>query len=179
MRNIYKQTVLLIVPALILLSGCARYIPLKGTYPNIKMPVVIERPTEAVWTNLIEFLASTGTGIRTIDKASGLIVTDIYSFKGTVTYEDRTGKPVEADDWVVCSRFDVASNDALISSQTIAAGPTSVTGNITIHIVPVGEKTSLSIYLVNLTANGQKGQQFEAKSTGKLERQFIDILSKE
>ena len=98
--------------------------------------------------------------------------TDIYSFEGKVTYEDRTGRPIEANDWVVCSRYD-GPDRVHGTSEGIGSGPNSVTGNITIHIIPSGSNTSLSVYLVNLKAG-----PFDAKSTGILERQFIDILSK-
>ncbi len=56
-------------------------------------PVMVESTLskEAVWEKLVDHMAVVGTTIKLIDKASGLIVTDDYSFINSWTYENKKG----------------------------------------------------------------------------------------
>ena len=55
-----------------------------------------------IWSNIIDFFSQRGFSIKTIDKSSGIIVTDDYSLLSSYTYE-KNGKIENANAYVILS----------------------------------------------------------------------------
>ncbi|RFS17356.1 hypothetical protein [Emticicia sp. C21] len=66
-------------------------IPIKGAYLEKPFTVYSEKSVEDVWSKVIDIFATSGITIKIIDKSSGLIVTDDYSFLKSYTFETTGG----------------------------------------------------------------------------------------
>lgn len=130
---------------LIIASACTvKTIPLKGKY--LSPPYVIESSNnfQNVWDKIIDLFAQKGIGIKLIDKSSGLIVAQ--NSLVTVTKEDKNGKPIDPEAW-------------LVSSQMYEPGsqkyyyPEKASAEWNIRIKDLGNgKTSINVNLVNIVA---------------------------
>jgi hypothetical protein len=104
-------------------------------------PLVIESQLnkEQVWSNLVDYLALSGATIKIIDKSSGLITTEDYSFMNSWTWENKKGVVENPNQYVVVKRG--------------GGYPTTITGqwNVRIKDNPLGGTTT-NVNIVNLKA---------------------------
>jgi hypothetical protein len=147
-----------------------------------------------VWSKLIDFFSEKGIGIQTLDKSSGLIVSQDYSFRGRITVEDDnswdTLKGVEFVDksaWVVCD-CDVYYNG--LNKTSVIITPTRDLGNFNVRIKQDDGKSKISINLVSFRFEYQSSvssvylgttlinKPYEAHSTGVFEKLLIDYIDK-
>jgi hypothetical protein len=63
---------------LVLLSGCVSYKPAKQV--EITKTFVIQKDFDKTWTELVRYFAENNITFRSMDKASGLIATDVKQF---------------------------------------------------------------------------------------------------
>lgn len=157
--------VLFVVVAL--LVGCSPQKPqLTGQYGKI-VTIESSKSFEQIWTQTIDYFAVKGIGIQTIDKSSGLIVSNKYSLIDTWTYESK-GKPTNPNAWVVLKK-------------TKWLRPQSIEGNFNIRIKEIGGVTQINVNLVNLTAistkeSDAKWRLMNVASTGVFENEIANTL---
>lgn len=169
-----KNLTFILLSASVILSSCFGTQKLKGSYGNKPYVISSDKPAEEVWSNIIDFFSQNGISIQTIDKSSGLIVSNDNDFKDAVTFEKKDGTLEHPKDWVVVERKEIWGN---------AVMPT-VTGrwNIRIKSSP-DKKTSINVNLTSIKASyystGNKyapamNVPLEARSTGVFEQLIAD-----
>lgn len=162
-----KNLTITLFLASILLVGCSPKKPLlSGQYDKV-VTVESSKTFEQIWTLVIDYFAVRGIGIQTIDKSSGLIVSNKHSLIDTWTYETK-GRPDKAAAWVVLRK-------------TKGLRPKSIEGNFNIRIKAVGTLTQINVNLVNLTAISTKDDEVKWRfmnvaSTGVFENEIANSL---
>lgn len=162
------------------LSSCSlKMIPLKGNYPTLPITETTSTQFDAVWEHLIDFISQRGYSVKLIDRSSGFLVMDDYSFRGVFTTEDKTGMPREKRAFLVTSGYREPSTRQI-------AGPSRVTGNFNIRMKKSGDGTLINVNLTNLQAYGlatykgvstyTEAMNYQIKSTGVFERMIIDYI---
>jgi hypothetical protein len=163
MKPILKVTIC----ALVILQSCTTsVIPLRGKYQEGSVKSKIERPFESVWESVIDLIAETGISIKMIDKASGLIIADIASFYGLLSFEEPRGGLANPEAHIVIERLN--SDFPNSASKYDATGiwnmrVKSLTDNLTIVSV------NLHSIRVDKALLPLKG-----KSTGNFEKWLLD-----
>ena len=161
------------------LVGCAKpqILTLKGNY-NAFHQKEINKPFDQVWSNAMDILAQKGLAIKTIDKASGIIISEKINFKDTSVTEDALGQPLSPTAYIVTQKNINFLGDTMV--------PTSVLGswNIRIKQSETPGKTLVNVNIVGLDAKIVFGVSnipdaiFQAQSTGVFEKALIAILEK-
>lgn len=160
------------------LIGCGvKVIPLKGSYEQKPFQVIVDKPKDLVWDNIIDFFATKGLTIRIIDRSSGLITSDKSAL--TWTYENNKGGLVNPSAWVVVAKMIDPNTNKPILNPTVY-------GDWNIRIKEADGKTLLNVNLVNINAYGiyygfmqntpTPFQLKDAKSTGNFEKMISDIV---
>lgn len=164
----------------LLLSGCATpaLTPLKSNYEKPYM-VEINRPFDDVWSDVVDVLATKGLNIKTLDKSSGIVISEKVSFVGSITVEDANGIPKDPKAYVVTSwnrnelNMIITPNQAFgtwnVRVKKLSDSVTVVSANI-VGLEAVLSQTSL--------ANTPILATFEAKSTGVFEKSFLELIKK-
>lgn len=152
---------------------------LKGKYQEGPFYATVNKNPEVTWSKVIDLFAEKGFSIRTIDKQSGLIVSDPYSFKGSYTFETKNGQPIYPNKYLVVE----TRNNGL--GLTIL--PDVIEANWNIRVKDSGNNTSQII--VNLTnikcqyyvapTRYSSGSWVDliAKSTGVLEKEMVEYIN--
>lgn len=112
----------------------------KPLTPISSETVIIESKLskEAVWEKLVDYMATNGFNVKIIDKQSGLVVSEDYSFVNNQTHEGKDGKIINPDAYVIVRDGKKAD---YISGQA----------NIRVKDNPNGGSI-INVNLVNLTA---------------------------
>lgn len=130
---------------LLLFIGChLRTAPLKGVYQEKTYDFVTSDSKEKVWNKLLDFFTTEGLIIKTIDKPSGLIVTDVTSFLHSYTQEAKNGSLIDPNAQVVCSR---AKGSLTLAVQK---KPDVITGQWIVRVKEETDKTVVSVKLANI-----------------------------
>jgi acetyltransferase-like isoleucine patch superfamily enzyme len=131
---------------------------------------------------MIDLFAQNGISIKTIDKSSGIIVSERTSFSNSFTWEVSKGYLNNPNAFVVVGRYDNALTKIV---------PKTITGDWNIRIKTVGNETVINVNLLNLygehivhgtgSSSGyeyhwQKGGQLDIRSTGVFERKISDMI---
>lgn len=134
---------------------------------------------EQTWTDVIDYVSRVGTSIRTIDKASGLIITDEYSFTKSYTYETKDGQLQDNSAYVVLNKKK--------GSFGVTIKPDFITGNFNIRVKPTSNGSSITVNLVNLKAATTVGKNmygggghleyYTVKSTNVFEKELAKVLN--
>lgn len=76
---------------------------MKGSYYGSEKPLMITttKSVDEVWSKVIDLFAIKGLSIKIIDKLSGLLTSDPFSFLGKNTIETETGTLINTSAWVV------------------------------------------------------------------------------
>jgi hypothetical protein len=133
---------------------------------------------EEVWTNVIDYVTGKGTAIKTFDKASGIIVTDEYSFRNSYTFEDKSGNLKDPGAYVVLNTIKGGFGNTI--------KPEYVTGNYNIRVKQLQNGTSITVNLVNLKGAVLAGKNmygggghwvyYKIKSTNVFEKELAEKL---
>ncbi len=133
---------------------------------------------EEVWTNAIDYVTGKGTAIKTIDKASGIIVTDEYSFINSYTFEDKSGNLKDPDAYVVLNTIRGGFGNII--------KPSYVTGNFNIRVKQLPNGSTITVNLVNLKGavlsgtniygGGGRWVYYKIKSTNVFEKELAEKL---
>lgn len=165
----------------ILLSGCATpaLTPLKSNYEK-PYSVEVNRTFDEVWSDVVDVLATKGLNIKTLDKSSGIVISEKVSFVGSITVEDANGIPKDPKAYVVTSWNRNALGQIII--------PTDGYGTWNVRVKKMSDtSTAISVNIVNLATTFQGISisggvppvlTFEAKSTGVFEKSFLELIKK-
>jgi hypothetical protein len=86
-------------------NGCTPdSIPLKGKYLDNPIEFTSTKSSDSLWLNIRQIFSEKGLVIKEIDTEKGLIVTKKTPFISVYTQEDKDGKLVEPDAWVVLEK---------------------------------------------------------------------------
>ena len=160
---------------LILISGCA--INLTPNYTSTTSNVqTIDRSYDAVWSKLVDFLANEGIAIKILDKESGLMVSEVYSFKNTYTRLNKDGKLENPAAYVVIGNLKGGFGNRL--------EPHRIDGNFNVRVKRVGDgQTEITVNLVNLVSTYQNPPNVGGgvinigiKTTGSFEQKILQYL---
>ena len=161
--RIMKRILILLLALMV--SSCAAYVTsLKGNYvPYVEMASTI--PFEELWDNAIDAFVYNEIPIRTIDKESGLLVSDVFVSNKTTIEKD--GKAKNNDMWyVVPNYYGEFASDADrqydVSAQLI----------IRIRERKEDDVCTLHIGLTNMQCNVST-TKLQVKSTGTLEKSLL------
>ena len=86
-------------------NGCTPdSIPLKGKYLDNPIEFTSTKSSDSLWLNIRQIFSEKGLVIKEIDTEKGLIVAKKTPFISVYTQEDKDGKLVEPDAWVVLEK---------------------------------------------------------------------------
>jgi hypothetical protein len=162
---------------IILLSSCLpRVRPVKNDYLDPPFQATSTSSKDVVWNKIVDFFSDKRLPIKSIDKSSGLIISEKAVFSTTI--EDKDGKLVNKSAWVVVPAVYNPNTKKLESYYT-----GKVLGEWSIRIKESVKGTVVSVNLVNLkrqfTAYKMGLQEVDAsfaKSTGVFEKQIADLV---
>jgi len=100
----HYQPLLFILVAFFFQNCTYNAVPLKGSYQKGPVKTKVDLSFEKAWEKSIDMIAATGMSVKLIDKASGLIIGESSSFWGLVTIEDKKGKILNPDYYIVRER---------------------------------------------------------------------------
>ncbi len=166
-------------------QSCASVQRVKGSYP--KHDFITDTPKEQIWTSLISIFAKNGIGIKTIDKSSGLLVSEIGQIS-KISQEDLNGNIEDSTAYIVTDKF----IDAPGSWDSLGKIPYFVSAGWNVVLSELNGKSSISINIVNIQAyrnvnsgtnrafsNGiPEKQPLNAISTGRFERMIFEAITK-
>lgn len=165
-----KKTITLL-SVIFLLGSCRPLKPLTGSYYDSEKPFTITttKSVEEVWSKIIDLFATKGLSIKVIDKSSGLLTSEPFSFLGMNTVETENGTLANPSAWVVC----------------IYNNPLKIEGAWNIRIKPDGTgKTIININITNLLASttlpkeaGGRTLFYDVKSTGNFEKIIASFIN--
>ena len=155
-----------------LLQSCAyKPVPLKGTYQDGAVKSKIDLPFEKTWEKVIDMIASTGVSVKMIDKSSGLIIGESGSFWQLVTIEDKKGKIVDPELFIVRERM----------PTELRPLPVNATATWNLRVKPLDNASSvISVKLHTIKIEkSTSALQFKGLSTGNFEKWMIDEIVKD
>ncbi|KQS33195.1 hypothetical protein ASG33_03670 [Dyadobacter sp. Leaf189] len=141
---------------------------MRGKYQQGSIKSKIEKPFEQVWESVIDLIAETGVSVKMIDRSSGLIIADVASFAGLLSYEDTKGNLTNPAAYIAVERIssEFPSSVARYQASAIwnmrvkAIGDNTTILSVNLHSIRI-EKAVLPL-------NGQ--------STGNFEKMLIDEI---
>lgn len=147
-------------------------IPLRDKYLDGPYTVTTEKSYDKCWDSAIDFFSQLGIPIKTIEKASGIIVSENMNLKSQSNVEDqKTGRIINDKAWI---------GVGVIKDGMAILTPSRVTGEWNVRVKESDGKRVVSVNLVNIQAalysNGYISQTFEAKSTGVFEKSVVDWI---
>jgi hypothetical protein len=173
--------IVIILFSLILLSGCARYIPLTHIYEkSIEDRTIILDNSERYWNNLIDFCVKYNIPISLIDKSSGLLISDNVSLYDTLitreiqpklNYIHNHSPIMNPKSWII-SGYWLNGVDILY--------PNKCNVIITIRIREENKtKITVQINNINCVVSNTSNWKFDdAQSTGILEKIILHEITK-
>lgn len=167
-----KISYLLIV---VILSSCMvqQSFPLQSKYQETPYTIYSDKSKDEVWSKVIDVFAQKGLAISVIDKSSGLIGSNEYQFGNSMTHETMSGFLQDTTAWIVVNRYTTDGTNTLY--------PNTVKGSFNVRVKEEGNKTSININLVGLSAwylqpSANLQIPYEVKSTGVFERTFAELV---
>jgi len=164
MKSYYKPYSIVVILALILIGCTPNTVPLKGKYTDNPTEFTSTKSSDSLWSTIRQIFSEKGLVIRKIDTEKGLIVTNKTPFISVYTQEDKDGKLVEPQAWVVLqkdfTKKKVWNPKTIYSEWTIQINEMG-SGVTKIKIDPIVICTYYPNMFTSMEARGQ--------STGKLE----------
>ena len=155
----------------LILQSCAyKAVPLKGTYQNGVVKSKVDLSFERTWEKVIDMIASTGVSVKMIDKSSGLIIGESGSFWQLVTIEDKRGKIMNPEFFIVRERMPTESKP--LPFNAIA------TWNLRVKSLDNASSViSVKLHTIRIERPAS-ALQFKGLSTGNFEKWMIDEIVK-
>ena len=126
----------------------------------------------------LDFIAQKGIGVQTLDRGSGIIISDTYDLGRNYTREEN-GIPADSLSWIV------VPNQSYSKCLIDHSGIDEIKANFNIRVKEIdAEHTLLNVNLVNIQAyhisscNPPGRYEVPAASTGILEKELITTISK-
>ena len=185
-----KKLLLLLPLTAIILNSCytAKVYQLEGKNYGAIQIIKSSKPVDTVWSNIIDMFATKGISIKTIDKNSGLIVTDRYNFKRHYSFEIN-GKLIDTTAWVALSYVAVKGgypeNSVNVSADWNVRVKPEGTGsiiNVNLTNIEAGVHFKKLNTLASINVDGKPpvyddiDYTLDGESTGVFEKTIIDIV---
>jgi len=104
MKSYYNQCSIAVIIVTII-NGCTPdSVPLKGKYIDNPIELTSTKTSDSLWLKIRQIFTEKGLVIKKVDAEKGLIVTTKTSFNSAYTHEDKDGKLVEPQAWVVLQK---------------------------------------------------------------------------
>ena len=89
----------------IIINGCTpESVPLKGKYIDNPLDFTSTKTSDSLWLNIRQIFSENGLVVKKVDTEKGLIVTKKTPFISVYTHEDKDGKLIEPQAWVVLQK---------------------------------------------------------------------------
>lgn len=108
---------------------------------------------EKVWEKLVDYMATKGFNIKIIDKQSGLVVSEDYSFSNNQTHADKNGNLLDSSAYVIVRDGKPAEN---ILGQANIRIKDGINGGSIINVNIVNLRASSVRYVYNGMYNSKK-----------------------
>lgn len=95
MRTLFVRSFLLVASVLMLTSCGVRYVPQTFNYPIKNTTQTLNLPFDKVWSGVVDYFAQNNIPIKTIEKASGIIISTQMQFPASywITKDQRLYDP--------------------------------------------------------------------------------------
>ena len=161
-----NKIALCVVAICIVLCSCTSVMKsLQGDYLNSHFTTTTTSYDE-VWDNVIDYFASTGITITTMEKASGLIVASKIAVPQT---KEQNGKPLDPNAFVVI--------------PDVRKYPNLATATFNVRVRDNGDSVSITVNMHDIKASYTKNNGFliytepiEGKSTGVFENGLLNMF---
>jgi hypothetical protein len=146
-------------------------IGIKGKYQEGPVKREFNHSYDETWNKVIDFISDIGLNVKMVDKGSGLVISDPTSFTGKTSVEDKAGKILNSEAFIVTSR----TNDPNVANPIRSA-----TASYNLRVKETGPgKSVVSVLLYNITVTGiVDTYTHKGKSTGNFEKWILDNLYK-
>jgi hypothetical protein len=162
-------TTSLLFSTTLFLASCNSSAPLRGNYPA-SYTYTVPVSKDKVWDKLVSFFTANAIPIKTIDKASGILVSDTFDFSNSYTREDSLGHLANPNAFIVIN----------FKCGTPGFKP-GFTGIINVQVTDNGGTANMTVTINNINTNATQfinAQKVSMHSTGVLEKQIDDFVSK-
>jgi hypothetical protein len=149
-----------------LLSSCSGVVPLKGTYQD-SYTFTSTSSKEKIWDNIVNYFTKNSINITTIDKPSGLIVSNNYAFENSYTREDTLGKLINPNAWIVGN----------FKPRTADSSGFKIWGNINVHVTEENGARKIEVSITGLGTNAIWFKNSKIASSGVLEKQIGSLTN--
>lgn len=157
----------LLIFAFVFLQSCTTsVVALRGKYQEGPVKSKIERPFESVWESVIDLIAETGVSVKMIDKASGLIIADVASFSGLLSFEEPKGDLANSKAHIVIERLN--------SDFPNSANKYDATAIWNMRVKPIADNTTVVSVNLHSIRVDKSPLPLRGKSTGTFEKWLID-----
>jgi hypothetical protein len=99
--KVYIKTYLIAV-IIVIINGCnPKLIPLKGKYADSPFEITSIKSVDSIWVDITQLFNQNGLSIKKLEKEKGVIVSTKTSFIPAYTFEDKDGKLIQPEAWIV------------------------------------------------------------------------------
>jgi len=170
----YNKPYSIAVIIVILVNGCTPdSVPLKGKYIDNPIEFTSTKTSDSLWLTIRQIFSEKGLVIKKVDTEKGLVVTKKTPFISVYTHEDKDGKLIEPQAWVVLQKDFTKKNvwnpKTIYGEWRIQINETE-SGVTKIKIDPIVICTYFPNMFTSVESRGQ--------STGKLENLMDSTLVK-
>ena len=168
-----KKKLFLLVLSCVLLSSCTttKISSLTGTY-SVNTSIETDKSYDEVWGKVIDYFATSGIPISTLEKASGLIVSNKVALENMTTTE-KNGVISNPNAYIVIPYVKNSSHLQVTSDFNVRV--TEQNGKVVISVNLPNIKAQLDV-LEGLYMRVWTPKSVEAKSTGVFEKTLLDLF---
>lgn len=149
------------------LCSCTSVKTLQGNYAN-SYSITTATSYDKVWDNVIDYFASNGISISTMEKASGLIVANRIVVPQTI---EKNGKPLDSSAFIVI--------------PNVNKYPSTATASFNVRVKNNGDSVTITVNVYNIEStriiaqiyyNSPITEPIEGKSTGVFEKGLLNLF---
>lgn len=179
--KVMRNTIIALLCAGWMLGGCAAGIvqltPLRGRYVEEPPIAYSTKSFDQVWDNVVDVVAQMGFPIKLLDRANGLLVCEETSLNNTYTLEDKDGRLINPNAFVVIPRPGSRYQGSVFAM--------SLTGVANVRIRAEEGRTKINVNLGNLQVKSSetwwsKEDEYNfyhgIRSTGRFEDIIIELV---
>jgi hypothetical protein len=163
-----KYLSLVLIAILLLAGSCASSKKLKKDYPRDGYTFTSRLPFDATWDKILDYFQRTGTPVSSIDKASGIIVSNDVSFMKSYGYE---------------KSFSTDRDAYVVLPKRKGHAPGKINGTINVRL---RSDQTVTVGIYNLTAesrnavigNDESRYYRDAASSGRFEKDMEAFINK-
>jgi len=164
------------------MTGCAtatytKLTPLKGRYVEEPPIAYSTKSFDEVWDNVVDVVAQLGFPIKLLDRTNGLLVCEETSLSNTYTLEDKEGKLINPNAFIVVPRPGNVQGNSIFQF--------GITGVANVRIRAEKGRTKINVNLGNIDPESigtwvkdedEYNFYHGIRSTGRFEDIIIDLV---